>query len=957
MNHLNIKNTITLLLSILISQLFYGQDLNQKEAIKNFKKGTYKSWGANNDNSVFDDGKCDITFKYDDDGKPHAVMLNSAEYHLHYIEDYNRKYQVYTNTHFLFKKKDLSMLLYDERLFIFRLNSDGKFIKFNSVIGKKIKDFSTYEELFKAHALKMKAVAKEKKSELTALEIKANPSAYFKKVYDVSEGFRKVDDHNGNVGFINAQNEVVIPCEYEDSYDYFKNSVIGVKKDGKYGYINAQNEIIIPFNKPYVEVVKNNRILVTETDGTFGIYDISGKLITGDFDNAYWDSTIEGYYVRKGNDHGYYGNSDKILWVMKDRDYDEIVMTNNYYVVIKNNMVGLVNATSLKEVLKPTYDMVLPLGRDLFSVETASKVGVFDPLKGFVTEAVYDKIEGFKDGKAQITDGIALGKVDERGNVAWNNGKQTTGVLSTQPLNNWRSKYSTSGVVYNGELTLVSKNSKFGYVNEGGELVIPMIYTSATEFKNGLATVQSNGEYFSINKLQEKMEYSSTGSNSIEMSFDYAYVDGTKAHLGVVWDKKTGLNRVFSSTNIYNYAFNGSANYDLTPTQLSPIIGERGEIMMKARQYGGGRNKSMFRYKILAWNTYSGKYLMFEFDKKKGKFIAVNFANSPNLKESYLKSDKGGRVMLDFVYFYAGRDDFSSEKIVGWNTLTGKNSVEDDFVIPGYKPEVDGEILVQFSMTASSKFVNAFPYTSKTLKTEKECLAKKLGDDAYKSGLDYRADKNSEHTLMFKNVFGKNYEMMIFEQSTLNNSIGLRKVVFSETDHLFLYENLKLEDYNYSYLRNNSNEEIGVMQIGCRMNGKLEYMFWNKSTGHLTLFTYQKGDPSKFKQTISVSENLLDLKASTASTKVSIGGSVKEGTVASNNSKTSNSNGSANMYSIRNKVGKPITIVEENGTTHYLMSNESYKVHCKSPIYLQSDSGKSLITNGEGVCGTYVDVN
>lgn len=62
-------------------------------------------------------------------------------------------------------------------------------------------------------------------------------------------------------------------------------------------------------------------------------------------------------------------------------------------------------------------------------------------------------------------------------------------------------------------------------------------------------------------------------------------------------------------------------------------------------------------------------------------------------------------------------------------------------------------------------------------------------------------------------------------------------------------------------------------------------------------------------------------------------------------------NGS-NMYTVKNTTGKPVSILEENGTSHYLMSNDSYKIFCDQPVYLKSDSGsKTLISSGKNVCG------
>ena len=56
-----------------------------------------------------------------------------------------------------------------------------------------------------------------------------------------------------------------------------------------------------------------------------------------------------------------------------------------------------------------------------------------------------------------------------------------------------------------GTHNFIKQNGKFGYVNVKGNIVIPVIYNSATDFKYGKAFVKLNNEAFYINKKGEKL--------------------------------------------------------------------------------------------------------------------------------------------------------------------------------------------------------------------------------------------------------------------------------------------------------------------------------------------------------------------------------------------------------------------------------------------------------------------
>lgn len=63
----------------------------------------------------------------------------------------------------------------------------------------------------------------------------------YKNVHSYSEGLAAVQQNNGRWGFINENQEWVIPARFEDVKE-FKNGKAPAKLNGKWGFINKRGE-------------------------------------------------------------------------------------------------------------------------------------------------------------------------------------------------------------------------------------------------------------------------------------------------------------------------------------------------------------------------------------------------------------------------------------------------------------------------------------------------------------------------------------------------------------------------------------------------------------------------------------------------------------------------------------------------------------------------------------------
>ena len=83
-------------------------------------------------------------------------------------------------------------------------------------------------------------------------------------------------------GFIDNENLIKIPVEYDDLFPFTESNVSYALKNGKYGFINSNNETVIPFQYQFDN--SNRRIysfglMAVRENGKFGYVDKAGSLV------------------------------------------------------------------------------------------------------------------------------------------------------------------------------------------------------------------------------------------------------------------------------------------------------------------------------------------------------------------------------------------------------------------------------------------------------------------------------------------------------------------------------------------------------------------------------------------------------------------------------------------------------------------------------------------------------
>jgi hypothetical protein len=188
--------------------------------------------------------------------------------------------------------------------------------------------------------------------------------------------------------------------------------------------------------------------------------------------------------------------------------YQDVPMIRVYL----NGKWGLVNGQG-REVVSPKYDSILAFNNGLAAVELNGKWGYIDtsgkevvPVKyrsvareytgglipvqltvkwGYVNKEGKEVLNFDLDEASSFYDGLAL--VKYRGRSTFMNGSGRMWIKVDQ--------YDKVALAFHDDLLAVASNGKWGFINKGSEVVIPLIYEKVNAFHNGLAAVRMDGKW------------------------------------------------------------------------------------------------------------------------------------------------------------------------------------------------------------------------------------------------------------------------------------------------------------------------------------------------------------------------------------------------------------------------------------------------------------------------------
>lgn len=263
----------------------------------------------------------------------------------------------------------------------------------------------------------------------------------------------------GKIGFKNAQEEVVVPCQFDavlySGKQKLTESNFIVKADGKYGLLSANGTFLLPLE--YDDVYVSNQSI-----GYFG-FSQQGK-------------------------HGIVDSKSGQILLKPTYDIKIIFEMNEPYAEVElDEKVGVINARM--EVFIPLiHDDYFRNNSGLFCLKKNGYFGFYDFKGTLIIPFDYQEV-GYVSKK---TNRMPLKR----------NGKWGAVDFTGKTIINF--EYDTFGGFSSG-LAVVSKNDRYGYVDLNGKVVIPLQFDDADYFENKVAFVgkiQSNEtmRYGLINK-------------------------------------------------------------------------------------------------------------------------------------------------------------------------------------------------------------------------------------------------------------------------------------------------------------------------------------------------------------------------------------------------------------------------------------------------------------------------
>jgi hypothetical protein len=331
---------------------------------------------------------------------------------------------------------------------------------------------------------------------------------------------------------INAKGTPLLntPVDYVMSEHH---NLIVVLKDNLYGIINRIGKVIVP--------IKYKLITKADDDDFFFLKDQNSNTFWYHESGAIFKNTLKRtsdlYLVSDDKDH--YGlfsiKQQKLILPLKYGPF--LKFTAGRTVITENNKAGLLSDSG-HIVIPCVYDKLLIDKSNLIWVMKDSLQGYFDKYGNNVLPVIYNEIYSFGWNLAKIKLNGKLGLINKKGKIVlpveynaigstnehftffvkgghWVGNAYYEGGL-WGVINSWGDiivppRYSyiysfsedmalvVQGGVYNPATTYFD-GAKYGYINSSGKEIISAMFDSATNFKNGTATVSLGTRTYKIDK-------------------------------------------------------------------------------------------------------------------------------------------------------------------------------------------------------------------------------------------------------------------------------------------------------------------------------------------------------------------------------------------------------------------------------------------------------------------------
>ena len=304
-------------------------------------------------------------------------------------------------------------------------------------------------------------------------------------------------------GFCTPDKKVLLNCVYEDAKQ-FNEGVAMVKVNSRWGAIDNRGKQIIPCIYEDVSRYFQDGLATVKLNGRWGLINKSGKLLSRCFFDSI-DSFSEGFariklqkslyayddvingiskfqhsFSLRFDGNGEYGYIDKTGKVVTPCIFEEAEPFSNGFARVsvydKWYLIDGSHTLETSEIEKQNkfVEGLAEMRGDNY------KYGFMDKSGNNVIPCIYDKVYDFEDGLALVKLKDKYGYIDKLGKEI------IPCIYEDYSLGSWRFSESLVGLKLKG---------KYGFLDKTGNVAIPFIYDYASNFKNGMATVQLKSKW------------------------------------------------------------------------------------------------------------------------------------------------------------------------------------------------------------------------------------------------------------------------------------------------------------------------------------------------------------------------------------------------------------------------------------------------------------------------------
>ncbi len=245
-------------------------------------------------------------------------------------------------------------------------------------------------------------------------------------------------------GYINVNTGRIVIDAETNSYCkawVFSEGLAAVMKDDKIGFINANNEVVIPFQFDYTDKCRmydfgylfhNGYCIMTNKDGDLGLIDTTGKWIVEPAYDEIWAPHESGYRIIVDNSkHGALDSRGNVIY---SAEYGYVDVLSDGFILTKGGKKWQVDFEG--NIVQPlmfdgTYYLKYPIGynecgdiqhafADFVKYKVMNSYGIMNRITGEpITPAIYSDINMLSKDlfEVQVYDSYVWYLLDTKGNV------------------------------------------------------------------------------------------------------------------------------------------------------------------------------------------------------------------------------------------------------------------------------------------------------------------------------------------------------------------------------------------------------------------------------------------------------------------------------------------------------------------------------------------------------------